>query len=375
MADFLSRTDRSVLGRWWWTIDKPLLFSFLILLITGIFLSFAASPVIADRIGLDSYYFVKRHAIMAGVAFFIMVAFSILRTKNIRYLSWAIFGFCVICLILTPIMGTEIKGARRWINIFGFSLQASELIKPTFVIITAWALSQSKDLIRIHPILLSGGLWAVVIGLVLLQPDFGMTFIISITWFLQIFLAGLPILWVSLMGAIGLAGGAAAYFLLPHVTSRVNRFLDPGAGDQYQITQSLEAFKAGGLMGQGPGEGMVKRYLPDAHSDFIFSVAAEEFGFIICFVIVALYAFICLRATILARKEHIKFMMLCILGLTYQFTFQALVNMGSSIKLIPTKGMTLPFLSYGGSSLIGIAICAGVILNMTRKRVDDREVL
>lgn len=374
MADFLSRTDRSVLGKWWWTIDKPLLFSFIILLITGVLLSFAASPVVADRINLDSYFFVKRHALMAVMAFCIMVVFSILKTKNIRFISWGIFILCFVFLILTPIVGTEIKGARRWINILGFSLQSSELIKPTFIVITAWILSQPIEITRLNQIILSGILWLSVIGLILLQPDFGMTFIISAGWFIQIFLAGLPLLWVWVMGLVGIIGGFSAYFLLPHVASRINRFLDPTSGDQYQITQSLEAFKSGGLLGQGPGEGMVKRYLPDAHSDFVFSVAAEEFGFIICFLIVSIYAFICIRGTILARKEHIKFLMLCILGLTYQFSLQALVNIGSSIKLIPTKGMTLPFLSYGGSSLIGIAICAGIILNMTRQRVDDRGV-
>lgn len=375
MADFLSRTDRSVLGKWWWTIDKPLLFSFITLLITGVFLSFAASPVVADRINLDSYFFVKRHAVMAAIAFFIMVVFSILKTKNIRFLSWGIFAVCFVFLILTPIFGTEIKGARRWINLFGFSLQSSEVIKPTFVVITSWILSQSRDVTRINQIVLSGILWLSVIGLILLQPDFGMTFIISAAWFIQIFLAGLPLLWVWVVSFIGIFGGISAYYLLPHVASRINRFLDPTSGDQYQITQSLEAIKSGGFLGQGPGEGMVKRYLPDAHSDFVFSVAAEEFGFIICLIIVSIYGFICIRGTVLARKEHIKFLMLCILGLTYQFSLQALVNIGSSIKLLPTKGMTLPFLSYGGSSLIGIGICAGIILNMTRKRVDDRGVL
>lgn len=375
MADFLSRTDRSVLGKWWWTIDKPLLFSFITLLITGVFLSFAASPVVADRINLDSYFFVKRHAVMAAIAFFSMVVFSILKTKNIRFLSWGIFAVCFVFLILTPIFGTEIKGARRWINLFGFSLQSSEVIKPTFVVITSWILSQSRDVTRINQIVLSGILWLSVIGLILLQPDFGMTFIISAAWFIQIFLAGLPLLWVWVVSFIGIFGGISAYYLLPHVASRINRFLDPTSGDQYQITQSLEAIKSGGFLGQGPGEGMVKRYLPDAHSDFVFSVAAEEFGFIICLIIVSIYGFICIRGTVLARKEHIKFLMLCILGLTYQFSLQALVNIGSSIKLLPTKGMTLPFLSYGGSSLIGIGICAGIILNMTRKRVDDRGVL
>jgi len=375
MADFLSRADRSILGKWWWTIDKPLLFSFITLLITGVFLSFAASPVVADRINLDSYFFVKRHALMAAVAFMIMIVFSILKTKNIRFLSWGIFVFCFISLILTPIVGMEIKGARRWINLLGFSLQSSELIKPTFVVITSWILSQSKEVTRINQIVLSGILWLSVIALILLQPDFGMTFIISAAWFIQIFLAGLPLLWVWIMSFIGVFGGVSAYYLLPHVASRINRFLDPTSGDQYQITQSLEAIRSGGFLGQGPGEGMVKRYLPDAHSDFVFSVAAEEFGFIVCFIIVSVYAFICIRGTILARKEHIKFLMLCVLGLTYQFSLQALVNIGSSIKLIPTKGMTLPFLSYGGSSLIGIGICTGIILNMTRKRVDDRGVL
>ena len=373
MNESFSRADQSLIGRWWWTIDRPLFVCFMILLVLGILLSFAGSPSTAERLNLDSFYFVKRHALFILPSFGIIVLGSLSSPRLLRYISWAVLGLSIIFLIITPFSGMEIKGARRWISLGGFSLQATELVKPSFAVIAAWLFSQTKT----YPLsghLLSFILYGMIVGLILMQPDFGMTFIISVTWFIQIFLAGLPVLWIILLGALGLVSIFGAYFFLPHVTSRIDRFLNPEAGDQYQITQSLEAFKNGGVFGQGPGEGVFKRYIPDAHADFIFPVAAEEFGFFFCVFVLSLYVIIFIRGLWLMRQEKNLFLTLTLGGLISQFTLQALVNMGSALKLIPTKGMTLPFLSYGGSSLLGTALTTAIILSMTRKRSDDSRV-
>ena len=369
-----SRTDKSVLGQWWWTIDRWLLFSIVLLMITGVFLSFAASPPVAERIGLDSFFFVRRHVFLLVPAFALMVSVSLLSPRFIRFLCWLLFALFLIFLILTPFMGLQAKGARRWLNLLGFSLQASEFIKPLFAVIAAWLFSQKKSYTAPSPLHFSIGLYLCVIGLLLLQPDFGMAFVISSVWFFQFYLAGLPLFWVYLFSGIGITGVTGAYFIFPHVASRIDRFLNPQVGDQYQITQSLEAFRQGGLFGRGPGEGLVKNHLPDSHADFVFSVAGEEFGLFFCLFILSLFLFITGRSLWRARKERDYFLTLAISGLTVQFALQALINMSSSLHLIPTKGMTLPFLSYGGSSLLATALGMGMALGFTRRRLDDKNL-
>lgn len=373
MIESFSRADKSLVGRWWWTVDRPLLICFILLLILGILLSLAGSPSTAGRLHLDSFYFVKRHGLMTFPALAIIFLGSLASPRLLRYICWGVLGFSIVMLVLTPFMGMEIKGARRWVNLGGFSLQATELVKPSFGVIAAWLFSQSKE----YPLsgkLLALILYGVLMTLILLQPDFGMAFIISLTWFVQIFLGGLPLLWIIILSVLGVGGIGLAYLLLPHVTSRIDRFLNPAVGDQYQITQSLEAFKNGGILGQGPGEGVFKRYLPDAHADFIFPVAAEEFGFFFCVFVISIYAFIFVRGFMLIRLEKNLFLVLSLGGLITQFTLQALVNISSALKLIPTKGMTLPFLSYGGSSLLGTALTVAIVLSMTRKRIDDSRI-
>ncbi len=373
-SNSFSRTDRSILGQWWWTVDRWLFSALILLLCVGIFLSFAASPVVAQRLELDSFFFVRRHLALAIPVVTLMVLTSLIQPRFIRFLCWILFALCIIFLMLTPFIGIEIKGARRWVNIFGFSLQASEFIKPTFAVITAWLLSQKNFSGTLSGKMLSIILYFAVVFLILLQPDFGMVFVISSVWFLQFFVAGIPLFWVYLLGGTGVAGVIGAYFVFPHIASRIDRFLNPETGDQYQITKSLEAFKNGGWLGRGPGEGIVKRGLPDAHADFVFSVAGEEFGLILCLFILGLFIFIAGRGLYLARKEHNFFLTLAISGLIFQFTLQAIINISSSLHLIPTKGMTLPFLSYGGSSLIAIGLGMGMVLSFTRRRLDDKGI-
>src|SRR3989344_54410 len=367
-----ARTDRSILGQWWWTIDRWLFFALLLLMITGIFLSFAASPSVAQRIGVDSFFFVRRHIVFLVPAIVLMVSVSLLSPRQIRWLCWGLFIFFLFCLVMTPLIGLEAKGARRWINMMGFSLQASEFIKPTFAIIAAWLFSQLKTSHPLSSRNISILLYLTVAGLILLQPDFGMVFVITLVWFFQFYLAGLPLFWVYLLGGVGATGVTAAYFVFPHVASRIDRFLNPQSGDQYQITRSLAAFREGGIFGRGPGEGIIKLKLPDSHADFVFSVAGEEFGFFFCLFILGLFFFITGRCLWHARREKNFFLTLGISGITIQFALQAMINMGSSLHLIPTKGMTLPFLSYGGSSLLAIALGMGIVLGFTRRRLDDK---
>ncbi|MBK18552.1 MAG: putative lipid II flippase FtsW [Rhodospirillaceae bacterium] len=364
-----TRTDTSLLGRWWWTIDHWTLAAVALLIGFGIIMTMAASPPVADRLGFDSFYFVQRQLIYLPIAIAALIGVSLMSPRGIRRFAVGLFVLSLLLLIATFFFGTEIKGARRWINISGLSLQPSEFIKPAFAVVTAWLFAirgeNGKETGKVAAIVLYG----LVASLLLLQPDFGMTVVVSAVWFTQFFLAGLPLIWVAGFIALGIGGGVAAYFLLPHVASRVDRFIDPSSGDSYQVMRSMEAFMNGGVLGRGPGEGSVKSVLPDAHTDFVFAVAAEEFGLIACLIMVGLFAFVVLRGFSRVIKETNFFILLAVTGLLVQFGLQALVNMASTLHLMPTKGMTLPFISYGGSSLVSIALCIGMVLSLTRRRI------
>jgi cell division protein FtsW len=362
-----ARTDTSVIGCWWWTVDRWSLGALTILGAFGVLLILAASPSVADRLGLDSFYFVRRQFVLMPLAAFILASVSLLSPKEVYRLAVAVFISSMILLIMALALGAEIKGARRWISIAGLSLQPSEFVKPSFIVIVAWMLDQARLKKGYPGNFLIGALFLLVIALLLMQPDFGMAVVISAVWFTQFFLAGLPLVWMILLTVI--AGGclAAGYFVFPHVASRIDRFLDPTLGDSYQITTSMEAFMHGGLTGRGPGEGTVKEVLPDAHADFIFAVAGEEFGLLVCLVIVGLFAFVMVRGFNRLMEENSFFVLLAGTGLLVQFGLQAIVNMASSLHLIPTKGMTLPFISYGGSSLMALSLGMGMVLALTRR--------
>jgi cell division protein FtsW len=369
-----SRTDKSVLGRWWWSVDRPLLVCFIALMFFGVMLTMAGSPPVAERLGLDSFYFVKRHMIMLIPTVVLMVFFSFLEAKNVRLLSLLLFVGVLGLLIVTPFVGTEIKGARRWLNIMGFSLQASEFLKPLFSVINAWIFSHLSNRIQtIAAWQMSIGLFSVVLMLLLMQPDLGMAVVITAIWSVQFFMTGVSFQLIAVIVISGVVGLLGAYWLFPHVSDRINKFLfisDDKFGASYQIEKSLNAFRNGGLWGQGPGEGVYKKYLPDAHADFIFSVAGEEFGLIVTGLLVSVFAIIFFRALMQLNRERNYFLILSGVGLVVAFTFQAVINMASALSLIPTKGMTLPFVSYGGSSLLGLGIHTGLILGLTRRRME-----
>ncbi len=367
-----SRQDTSPLGRWWWTVDRWNFGALCSLMAIGFFLTLAASPSVAQRIRVDDFYFVKRHFIYLLPVLSLLVGVSLLTLKELKRFSLILYAGGILLLIATFFIGVEIKGARRWLSFAGFSLQPSEFIKPALVVMCAWMIVEGKINKEFPGTQVALGLYAFVLFLLGLQPDMGMVVLTSLVFFGQLFLAGLPLIWVFLALGIGGAGLVGAYFLFPHVASRVDRFLSPDSGDKYsdryQIMQSLEAFMNGGLFGQGPGEGVVKNHLPDAHADFIFAVAGEEFGIFLCLLIVSIFGFIVVRALLRVLHENDLFIVLATSGLAMEFGLQALINIASTLHLIPTKGMTLPFISYGGSSMMALAIGMGMVLGVTRKR-------
>ena len=370
------RDDRSVIGQWWWTVDRWSLGAILAIMAFGVLLTLAASPPAAERLGADSFMFAKRQFIFLPLALMLMLAISLVSPRHVRRLALLVFCGSIILLAATFVIGVEIKGARRWISVPGLSsLQPSEFVKPSLAVISAWLLAQSRTERRAPGYFLSTLLVGTVLALLVMQPDLGMSIVVAAVWACQLFVVGLPI-WVAGFGVIGGAGAlVGAYFFFNHVRSRFDRFLDPSSGDNYQVNTALEAFMNGSLFGRGPGEGTVKAQLPDAHTDFIMAVAGEEFGLIVCLIILGLFAFVTLRAMQRASRETSLFITLAATGLGVQFGLQAAINMASTIQLIPAKGMTLPFVSYGGSSALAMAICVGMMLSLTREHAGLREAV
>ncbi len=372
MSSF-SRADLSVIGRWWWTIDRWTLVALLLLVATGAVLTMAASPGAAERIGLDPFHFVRNQFVFLAPAIIGMLIVSMLTPLGVRRLAVVGLTLTLILMVITLFAGLEAKGASRWLSFGGFTIQPSEFLKPCFAVVVAWMFSAQKSEPKFPGKTVASILFISVAGLLILQPDFGMTITVTAVWFIQFFLAGLPMFWV----AVGLIGGlgliVAAYTALPHVADRIDRFTNPAAGDQYQVNTSLRAFETGGLFGLGPGEGLVKEDLPYSHTDFIFAVAGEEFGALACLLVVALFAFIVLRGFSRVLRDANLFILLAVAGLLTQFGLQALINMGVAVRLLPAKGMTLPFVSYGGSSLIATAIGMGMVLALTRTNHLKRE--
>ncbi|HEY7232252.1 MAG TPA: putative lipid II flippase FtsW [Pseudolabrys sp.] len=364
----LSRAQRTPFGEWWWTVDRLTLAAIGALMLAGIVLSLAASPPVAGRLGLDPFYFVNRHILFLLPSIALMLGVSFLNPRQIRRLSLVIFAVSLILVAATPAFGPEIKGARRWLILFGVSIQPSEFLKPAFVIIIAWLFGESAKRPDMPANTFSLMLLLMTIALLVLQPDFGQTMLIALVWSALFFMAGMRVVWV--FGIAGLAGVGllSAYYTVPHVARRIQRFLDPTSGDTFNIDIATESFMRGGWFGKGPGEGTVKRLLPESHTDFVFAVAAEEFGIALCLVIVALFAFIVIRMLIRAMHNDDPFTRFAAAGLTILFATQSAINMAVNLHLIPAKGMTLPFISYGGSSMLSIAYAMGMLLALTREQ-------
>jgi cell division protein FtsW len=272
-------------------------------------------------------------------------------------------------MMIIPFVGMDIKGAQRWIHLPGFSLQPSEFIKPSFAIVSAWLISYQKRIPTFPGYYLCAGLYFFVVSLLMIQPDFGMTMVVTCMFASQIFLAGLPFRYIAIIAVIAMVGVVGVYNTFDHVQSRIDRFLNPESGDTYQIDRSLEAFANGGLFGTGPGQGTVKNTIPDVHADFIFSAAGEELGLLFTLVIVGLFAFILLKGFNRLMESTDMFVVLAVGGILSMFGLQALVHMGSCLHLLPTKGMTLPFISYGGSSTLSMGFAMGAVLGLTRREL------
>lgn len=365
----VSRTDRSRFAEWWWTIDKFLLIALLALVFGGVVLSFAASPSVADRIGAPTYHFVQRQAAFAIPAIAVMIGVSMLSPRQVRKTAFILYGVMLLLTIATLFFGTEIKGSRRWLNLIGMSIQPTEFLKPAFVILVAYMLDEvGSRRFEIPGKPVAAFILVMTLAPVVAQPDLGQAMLLSIVWCSLFFLAGLPWLWTVMLAGLGATGLAGAYVVFPHVAGRINRFLDPAGKDTFQVDTALDAFQAGGWLGVGPGEGTVKQILPDAHTDFVFAVTAEEFGLIVCMGLVAVFAFVVLRSLSHARDEPDGFVRLGASGLAILFGVQACINIAVNLHLMPAKGMTLPFISYGGSSLVAIGLEMGFLLALTRRR-------
>lgn len=370
-AALFSRADKSPLGRWWWTVDRVLLAAILALMVIGVILVAAASPPVAERIGYGQFHFVKRHLFFLIPTFIFLIGLSFLDLKNIWRGATILFLGGIGALVLVLLIGDETKGAQRWLSVAGFSLQPSEFVKPAFAVVTAWLMARQKEMDGFPGHKIALALFALVLLLLIMQPDYGMSAVVVAIYGTQIFLAGLPYIWVIGFAGAAIALGITGYFALDHVRSRFDRFFNPESGDTYQVSRSLEAFKEGGLIGTGPGQGTVKLYIPDAHADFIFSVAGEEMGLIFVVLLIALYGFIFMRGMKRVADSNDIFVILATGGLLVMFGLQAFIHMASSVSLIPTKGMTLPFVSYGGSSMVAMGITMGMVLCFTRHRVKN----
>jgi cell division protein FtsW len=301
-------------------------------------------------------------------AFVVLIATSFLAPRHIRRVAMIVFAASLALTAATLVFGAEVKGSRRWIVLAGINIQPSEFLKPAFVILTAWLFAESARRAEMPANTVAFGLLALVIGLLVLQPDFGQTMLIVLVWGALFFMAGMRWIWVIGLAGAAVAGLAGAYFTVPHVTKRITRFLDKSSGDTFQIDAALESFTRGGWLGRGPGEGTVKRILPDSHTDFVFAVAAEEFGIMLCLAFVGLFALIVMRALLHAFRSEDAFTRFAVAGLAMLFGLQSAINMMVNLHLLPAKGMTLPFISYGGSSLISLAYGMGVLLALTRER-------
>jgi len=363
-----SRLDTSPLSEWWWTVDRVCLGAAGALVLIGVILSFAAGPAAAARIHVDDYHFVVRQLIFLGPALATLFAVSLLSPLQARRLGVLAFvgglGLCLAALLFGP----EIKGAHRWLDLGPIAIQPSEFAKPGFVVAAAWMLAEGARDPRFPGGLVAMGLYLVFAGVLIAQPDYGQWALVTATWAVIFFVAGWSWLWIFSLGGAALAALGLAYLSVPHVASRINRFVAPEGGDTYQVDKAVEALARGGLFGEGAGEGAVKRQLPDAHTDFIFAVAGEEFGFVFGALILVIFAVLTLRVFAAATRQRSVFTQCAATGLAAMLGFQAIVNIGVNLRVLPAKGMTLPLISYGGSSLLATGLTLGLILAFTRSR-------
>ncbi|MDX5331845.1 MAG: putative lipid II flippase FtsW [Caulobacteraceae bacterium] len=368
-AHAFSRSDRSPLGVWWWTTDRWLLGAVAVLIGLGILLSFAASPAAAARMNVgDPFHFALRQCVFAVVGASVLIGVSMLEVRHVRRLAFFIYIGAILLMIALPFLGHSAKGATRWVEFAGFTLQPSEFMKPALIVLVAWMFAEGQKGEGVPGVTIAFCLYGVSVLLLLIQPDVGQTVLITVAFGAAFWMAGVPLSWVMILGAVALLGLGSTYFLFSHVADRVNRFLSPEAADTFQVDRAAEAIAAGGLFGRGPGEGVMKRHVPDLHTDFVYSVAAEEYGLVFSLIVISLFALIVTRGLYRSLKLSNPFEQVAAAGLFVMVGQQAIINMAVNLNMMPTKGMTLPFISYGGSSLIASGLTLGMALALTRRR-------
>lgn len=362
------RSDRSILARWWTTIDQALLTAVLLLIAIGLVVSLAASPAVADAKGLRPFYFVERHSVHVLAGFALMIVVSMLDPRAIRRLALAIFVFCIAAMIAVLIVGPEFNGARRWLSFGSLTIQPSEFAKPAFVVLAAWALAEHRHRQDMPGLPIAVALAATFVLILLQQPDLGQSILVIATWAALLVLSGLPLIWPVAVTAAGLVAVAVAYLTFDYVRNRVDAFISGDLSGDSQTVRATRAFLEGGLLGRGPGEGTIKTDLPDAHTDFIFAVIAEEYGIIACLVLVLIYGLIVFRLVQKGIAQNELSDRFALIGLSVLFGLQAMINMGVNAGLVPATGMTLPLISAGGSSVLAISLTLGMGLALGRRR-------
>ncbi|AVF05995.1 cell division protein FtsW [Devosia sp. I507] len=369
-----SRAEKTPLAEWWWSIDRELLGALIMLLAVGMVLSFGASPAVAERIGLDEWHFVIRHALFCLLAIPVMLATSLLNQRQARFVALATLVVMTILLWATLHFGTEVKGARRWISIAGWTIQPTEFVKPAFAVIGAWLFSEYMIHRNVPGRAIATIIMGLLVGALLLQPDLGQTALVMATWAVLLFFSGIS--WWVIVGLGGAAGGllVGGYAFFPHFARRIDSFINPEDGNTYQVDRALQSLMEGGWFGRGPGESVANRLIPDAHADFVFSAAAGEFGIVFCMGLVGLIGFIAIRAMLAAQRQASLFARLAASTLAAQFAMQSGINLAVNLNLMPAKGMTLPFVSYGGTSMIAVAFGMGLMLALTRTKPEERMV-
>ena len=370
-----SRNDQSAIAKWFWTIDRGLLAAALTLVGLGVALSFASSPaaILADESISDPFHYSWRMIVWAAGGTVAMLLASLLSPRGVRRIALLALLGAIVVMAALPFIGNEVKGAARWVNLGPFSLQPSEFAKPGLIVFAAWMFSEAQKAQGVPGVSIAFGTWALTVGLLLIQPDIGQTLLITTTFMAVFFMAGVPLKWVAALAAAGAGGVVGLYFAFSHMRDRLSRFFSPETADTHQIDRASEAIRAGGLVGRGVGEGVMKRHVPDLHTDFIYSVGAEEFGLILSLVMIALYAFIVVRGMRRAMKLTDPFEQTAAAGLFMLIGLQACINIAVNLNLIPTKGMTLPFISYGGSSMLAMGLTMGLALALTRRRPGANE--
>jgi len=366
-----SRADNTLIARWWVTVDRWTLGALCLLIGCGYIMVLAASPAVAERIHAERDMFIIKQLVFLAIALAVIVAVSMLPPRLVRRLALAGCAVALLATAMTLVVGVETKGAARWISIAGNRVQPSEFLKPCFALTTAWLLARQRREPGFPGVLIALGLFVAIVAILKKQPDVGMMAVIGAVFMIQLFVSGINLLWIGLGLLLSGGGGMMLYTLLPHVRRRVDQFLYGKGGGNYQIDKVMEAFANGGLTGRGAGEGSIKDSIPDVHADVVFAVVGEEFGLIVCLLLVGVFAFIVLRGLLRLMREQDLFVVFAGTGLLAGFGLQTMVNLFSTLGMMPTKGMTLPLISYGGSSAVAVGLGMGMLLSLTRARARD----